>query len=273
MHGLGNDFILLKDINPNNCDLKSLALFLCDRHLGIGADGIMLVLPSDKADIQMRIINADGSEADMCGNGIRCFAKYVYEQGIITKDTFSVETRAGLIIPQLIMDNTGMVSSVKVNMGSPKFRPSEIPMITTYDQVVDKPLVIQDKTYFITSLLMGVPHTMVFVDDLDSIDIVAAGKKIEKHSSFPQGTNVNFIQLINSHEIKVQTWERGAGKTLACGTGSCASAIASVVNNKTNDRVIVHLAMGDLEVEWINDTVFMTGPATNICSGQIEIRN
>jgi diaminopimelate epimerase len=273
MHGLGNDFILLNEINPKDYDLKSLALFLCDRHIGIGADGIMLVLPSDKADIQMRIINADGSEANMCGNGIRCFAKYVFEQGLIKKETFSVETLAGIIIPQLIIDNNGIVNSVKVNMGSPKFNPTEIPMISNNDRVIDEPLEIHDKTYSITSILMGVPHTMVFVDNLNLIDIVTVGKQIEKHSSFPQGTNVNFIQLINSHEIKVQTWERGAGKTLACGTGSCASAVASIVNNKTNGKIIVHLAIGDLEVEWINDTVFMTGPATNICSGRIEIKN
>ena len=273
MHGLGNDFILLNDINPNDYDLRSLALFLCDRHLGIGADGIMLVLPSDKADIQMRIINADGSEANMCGNGIRCFAKYVFERGFIRKETFSVETLAGIIIPQLMMDHHGVVNSVKVNMGSPKFNPAEIPMLSNHDRVINAPLEIHGKTYSITSLLMGVPHTMVFVDNLELIDIVTVGKQIEKHPAFPQGTNVNFVQWINSHEIKVQTWERGAGKTLACGTGSCASAVASIINNKTNGKIVVHLAIGDLEVEWIDDTVFMTGPATNICSGQIEIKN
>jgi diaminopimelate epimerase len=272
MHGLGNDFILLHDINPQDYDLKKLAIYLCNRHTGIGADGIMLVLPSDRADIQMRIVNSDGSEANMCGNGIRCFAKYVFENGIIAKETFTIETYAGIMIPELQVEN-GMVKSVKVNMGSPKLERDDIPMTGQNGHVINEPLTIHDKTYSITSMLMGVPHTMVFVDEVDSFDIVGVGRQIEKHPDFPQRTNVNFVEVVNNHEIKVRTWERGAGSTLACGTGCCASAVASILNEKTVDKVIVHLALGDLIIEWINGIVFMTGPATNICSGQMAIAN
>jgi diaminopimelate epimerase len=270
MHGLGNDFILLNNINPETYVLKNFALYLCDRHLGIGADGIILVLPSDKADTRMRIINSDGSEANMCGNGIRCFAKYVYEQGIIKKEMFSIETFAGVIIPELQIEN-GEVMSVKVNMGTPKFERTDIPMKGPAGKVINEPFMVQDTSYTITSMLMGVPHTMVFVDDVDAMDIAGIGRQIEKHPDFPKGTNVNFVQYINPHEIKVRTWERGAGSTLACGTGSCASAIASILNKKAEGKVTVHLAIGDLIIEWIDDAVFMTGPATNICSGHIEL--
>ncbi len=272
MHGLGNDFILLNGINPQQYDLKALAIYLCDRHLGIGADGVLLVLPSDKADIQMRIINSDGSEANMCGNGIRCFAKYVFDNKIITNNTFTIETFAGIIIPQLNIENN-VVQSVTVNMGTPNLNRAHIPMLGAEGNVINESISIVDKTLSITSMLMGVPHTMIFVDDVDSTDIVSIGKQIEKHASFPKGTNVNFVEIINTSEIKVRTWERGAGSTLACGTGSCASAVASFLNKKASGKIIVHLAIGNLLIEWIDDKVFMTGPATDVFAGQIDISN
>ncbi|MBN2039870.1 MAG: diaminopimelate epimerase [Spirochaetes bacterium] len=271
MHGLGNDFIVFHEVQPENYDLNALAVKLCDRHFGIGADGIILVLPSQKADICMRIINSDGSEPDMCGNGIRCFAKYAYENKLISKEKFSVETGAGIITPELIIKD-GSVFSVKVNMGMPGLNRSDIPMRGNNGPVINEPLEIDDEIYMITSMLMSIPHTMVFTDNSEDIDIISTGRKIEKNVLFPQGTNVNFVQVLNPGEIKVRTWERGAGATLACGTGSCASVIASHLNNKTGKNVIVHLLYGDLNIEWKEDnSVLMTGPAESVFKGKIVI--
>lgn len=270
MHGLGNDFILMDEIEPAKYDLSALALRLCDRHQGIGADGIILILPSEVADIKMRIINSDGSEANMCGNGIRCFAKYVYDNHIKTVQSFTIETGAGLMIPELIVQD-GNVLSVKVNMGAPVFERSAIPMIGVGSKVVNESIRILGKEVKITSMLMGVPHTIVFVDDLDSTDIVTLGREIEKDPLFPQKTNVNFVEVINEHEIKIRTWERGAGSTLACGTGSCASAVASHLNGKTGKMVTVHVTLGDLLIEWIDGVVYMTGTADHVFEGEITL--
>ncbi|MDB4334836.1 diaminopimelate epimerase [bacterium] len=269
MHGLGNDFIILDSIKPDNYDLNSLAIKLCDRHTGIGADGIVLVLPSDIADIQMRIINSDGSEPNMCGNAIRCFSKYVFENQIITKSKFTIETLAGLIKPEIIQENNKVVS-VKVNMGIPELERVNIPMMGKEGRVINEKLTIGNTTFNITSMLMNVPHTIVYVDDINAVDVNKIGSIIEKHKSFPKGTNVNFVQVINSKEIKVRTWERGAGATIACGTGCCASAVASILNNKTEDKIIVHLALGYLEIEW-TENVYMTGPAELVFKSEISI--
>lgn len=270
MHGLGNDFILLNEIDPLKYNLNALALRLCDRHQGIGADGIILILPSDKADMKMRIINSDGSEANMCGNGIRCYAKYVYDNHITSAKTFTIETGAGIMIPELIVED-GKVLFVKVNMGVPVLERSFIPMTGSPGNVLDEPIQLSGKEYRITSMLMGVPHTMVFVDSTNDTDIVAIGKEIEQHPLFPQKTNVNFVEVINDREIKVRTWERGAGSTLACGTGSCASAVASFLNGKTGKEVTVHLSLGDLLIEWIDGTVYMTGTASHVFEGEISL--
>ncbi|MGE5395155.1 MAG: diaminopimelate epimerase [Candidatus Saccharibacteria bacterium] len=271
MHGLGNDFIFLNDIDLTKYNLHSLAIQLCNRNTGIGADGIVLILPSKKADVRMRIVNADGSEADMCGNAIRCFAKLVYESGMIKKETFKIETFAGIIIPELIIHND-KVKAIRVDMGEPKLKRTDIPMTgKKTDTAVNVPLKVGRKTYSVTSLLMGVPHTIVFVEDIDKIDLPQVGRLIEKNPAFPKGTNVNFVQVINPNEIKVRTWERGAGSTLACGTGSCASVVASILNERTERQVTVHLALGDLFIEWNDKNVMMTGPAMNVFSGEIEI--
>jgi len=270
MHGLGNDFILMDEIDPMKYDLTSLAIRLCDRHQGIGADGIILILPSEIADVKMRIINSDGSEANMCGNGIRCFAKYVYDNQLNTARSFTIETGAGVMIPELIVED-GKVLFVKVNMGAPDLERSAIPMTGPAGKVINEPLQIAGKYYNITSLLMGVPHTMVFVDHLDQTDIVTIGKAIEKNPVFPKGTNVNFVEVVNDHEIKMRTWERGAGSTLACGTGSCASAVAASLNGLTGKEVTVHLTLGDLFIEWIDGVVYMTGSANHVFSGEMAI--
>ena len=269
MHGLGNDFILFDDLDPLKYDLPALAVKLCNRHQGIGADGIILILPSEIAEVRMRIINSDGSEANMCGNGIRCFAKYVYDSQINKTQSFTIETGAGIMIPELIVEN-GNVLFVRVNMGTPVLERAAIPMTGASGQVIDEVFHIAGKSYRITSLLMGVPHTMVFVDDLSQTDIVTIGREIEKHPFFPEGTNVNFVQVINDHEIKVRTWERGAGSTLACGTGSCAAAVAAFLNGKTGREVTVHLTLGDLLIEWTDGTVYMTGTAEHVFEGYLE---
>lgn len=270
MHGLGNDFILMDEIDPLKFDLAALAIKLCDRHQGIGADGIILILPSEIADVKMRIINSDGSEADMCGNGIRCFAKYVYDNQINTATSFTIETGAGVMIPELIIED-GKVLFVRVNMGAPQLERSVIPMTGAAGKVINESIQIAGKEYKITSMLMGVPHTIVFVDNLDETDIVTIGKQIEKHPSFPKGTNVNFVEMISEHEVKMRTWERGAGSTLACGTGSCATAVACSLNRKTGKEVTVHLTLGDLLIEWIDGIVFMTGSANHVFSGEVDI--
>ena len=272
MHGLGNDFVLFNELDPSKVDLARLAISLCDRHQGIGADGIILILPSEVADVKMRIINSDGSEANMCGNGIRCFAKYVYEKHINRAKTFTIETGAGIMIPELIIED-GKVLFVKVNMGAPVLERSSIPMSGPSGSVINEPFHVGGEDLKITSLLMGVPHTMVFVDHSENIDIVAIGSEIEKHPNFPEKTNVNFVEVINDHEIKVSTWERGAGRTLACGTGSCAAAVASNLNGKTGKEVTVHLALGDLFIEWIDGIVYMTGTADHVFEGELDPAN
>ena len=270
MHGLGNDFILMDEIDPSKYDLAALAIKLCDRHQGIGADGIILILPSEIADVKMRIINSDGSEADMCGNGIRCFAKHVYDNHINTATSFTIETGAGIMIPELIIED-GKVLFVKVNMGAPHLERSAIPMTGAAGNVINESINIEGRDYKITSMLMGVPHTIVFVNHFDESKILSIGRLIEKHPSFPQGTNVNFVEVLNNHEINVRTWERGAGRTLACGTGSCASAVAASLNGLTGKEVTVHLALGDLLIEWIDGTVYMTGSANHVFEGMVEI--
>ena len=270
MHGLGNDFIMIDQVDPLKYNLTDLAIRLCDRHTGIGADGIILILPSDKADLKMRIINSDGSEANMCGNGIRCYAKYVFDNQFITKLSCTIETGAGIMIPELIVED-GKVLFVKVNMGAPIFERASIPMTGAAGNVINELIKVGEKEFRITSLLMGVPHTQIFVDQVDDIDISTVGPLIEKHPSFPKNTNVNFVEIINDLEIKVRTWERGAGSTLACGTGSCASAVAAFLNNKTGRKVTVHLALGDLLIEWIDEVVYMTGTADYVFEGEISL--
>lgn len=263
MHGLGNDFILvdgIKEKMPEDCAQE--AVILCDRHFGVGADGLILILPSEKADIRMRIINSDGSEAEMCGNGIRCFARLVYELGYIKKEQFAVETKAGIMTPQLQLKN-GKVEAVTVDMGEPGLERADIPMLGPAGRVIAENLEALDKTFQVTSLLMGVPHTVIFVDDAASFDLYKYGPAIEKNPVFPRKTNVNFIQVLNRGEIKHRVWERGAGPTLACGTGACASLVAAALNGKTDRRAKVHLPAGALDIEWSpsDNRVKMTGPA------------
>ncbi|MGI6587587.1 MAG: diaminopimelate epimerase [Peptococcia bacterium] len=271
MHGLGNDFILIDGFKEKlPADLLTTSAKLCDRHFGIGADGLILVLPSEKADLKMRIINSDGSEAEMCGNGIRCFARYAYEKGFVNKETFTVETLAGIMTPRLVFEQNKLMG-ITVDMGEPVLERSAVPMLGPAGQAINEPLSVLDKIVYVTALLMGVPHCIVFVDDVSKIAIEKYGPALETHATFPKKTNVHFLEVLNDREIKMRVWERGAGLTLACGTGACASLVAAVLNKKTGRKAKVHLPGGTLIIEWAeNNHVYMTGPARNVFSGKVE---
>lgn len=270
MHGLGNDFIMVdgfKEKIPLN--LAQTSCRLCDRHFGIGADGLILLLPSGMADVKMRIINSDGSEAEMCGNGIRCFAKLAYELGHVAADTFTVETLAGIMTPRLLLQD-GRVTAVTVDMGEPRLERSLVPMRGPEGPAIHEPLQVLGETFYITSLLMGVPHTVIFVDDVGQIDVAKYGPEIEKHPIFPRKTNVGFVEVVSRNEMKYRVWERGAGLTLACGTGACATMVAAVLNKKTDRKARIHLPGGTLETEWAeNNHVLMSGPAQLVFTGDV----
>jgi len=280
MEGLGNDFIILDD---RQCKIQQykeyplLAKKLCSRHFGIGADGIILILDSPDHDIKFQIFNSDGSQAQMCGNGMRCFAKYLYENKILSKKMMTVETKAGTIIPKIISKvinrDKDTVESVMVDMGEPVLLCKDIPFKSQNAKSVQEKLIAMNKEYTVTAVGMGNPHCVIFVDDVEKVDIKKLGPIIENHERFPENTNVEFVEIINFRELKMKVWERGAGITLACGTGACASLIAATLAGKVDQKAIVHLAGGDLEIYWDKKTnhIFKTGPATEVFKGQISI--
>lgn len=272
MHGAGNDFVVIdgtKEAIPEG-HLPAVARCACDRHLGIGGDGIILVLPSRAANFRMRMLNPDGSEAEMCGNGIRCFAKYMFDRKMHQDVIMTVETLGGLKTLKINAAG-GRVQTVRVDMGEPKLLRSEIPMRGDNTKVVAEPLKVGGKKVEITCVSMGNPHCVTFVDNVENYPVEKVGPEIETHPSFPQRTNAEFIEIVNSQEIKMRVWERGAGETLACGTGACASAIASMLNDKVSRKVTVHLRGGDLFIEWMGDNkVFLTGPAEEVYEGKVN---
>jgi diaminopimelate epimerase len=252
MHGLGNDFVLIDSRKEKlgDLDLKKLAVDLCDRHFGVGADGLLIVWPSQKAHYRMQVINADGSEAEMCGNGIRCFARYVYETDQLKEELISVETPAGIILPAIILDN-GACAGVEVDMGEPK----------DHGQV-------KLGGYTFQKISMGNPHAVAFVDHLNEVELAETGPLVENDAEFPERTNVEFVQIVNDKEFGLEVWERGVGETLACGTGACAAAVASHLAGKTGRHVIAHLPGGDLDIEWTEENhVLMRGPAAKVFEG------
>ena len=263
MHGLGNDFVFIEDKTGQDKDYTALDRAMCNRHTGIGADGLIVIVDSRVADVRMRIINSDGSEAEMCGNGIRCFAKYVYDNGIIEKKRFTVETPAGIMEPEITVGADNKAELITINMGRPSFNRSEIPMEGAEGRVLNEDLCVNGANWKITSLLMGVPHTVTYVDDVDTVDIEKIGPLFEKHEAFPKHTNINFAQQMDDRTVKVRTWERGAGATLACGTGSCSVAVASFLNGRTGREVDIQLPLGTLHIEYREEdgNVYMTGPA------------
>lgn len=268
MHGLGNDFIIIDNRDGAIKNANALAKELCERRLSVGADGLIAVENSKSADTRMRIYNSDGSEAEMCGNGIRCFAAYVYDKGIVKKESFSVETLAGIMKPSMILEN-GIATGVKVDMGSPSFKAKDIP--ASCEDPLRNRINVMGREINVYSCLMGVPHTVVIVDDEEVYDkdFDALAKEIEKHEVFEKNTNVNFAKIIDRNTVKVRTWERGAGPTLACGTGSCATVCILNELGKVEKDCEVILHAGKLRVEYL-DTVYMTGPAQYVFEGSIN---
>ena len=279
MHGLGNDFIVIDAMEKEYFPTPNDARRLCNRRTGIGADGLMLALPSQKADLRMRLLNSDGSTAEMCGNGIRCVAKYVYDHKLTDKTEISVETGAGIKYLTLYVEEN-KVSQVRVDMGEPILTPGDIPVVkadgSAYGddyRVIDEPISAGNREWHMTCVSMGNPHAVVFVDDVAGFELEKYGPLFENHKMFPKRTNTEFVEILSRNEAKMRVWERGSAETWACGTGTCATVMACILNKKTDNKVLVHLRGGDLTIEYIPETnhVFMTGPATEVFSGEIDI--
>lgn len=273
MHGLGNDYVYMDAINQKIENRSELAKFVSDRHFGIGSDGLILICPSEKADFRMQMFNQDGSEAEMCGNGIRCVGKFVYDKGLTNKTTITVETLAG--IKTLVMtEKNGKIEAVRVDMGEPILEPKLIPVISEENPVKNLQLKAEDKEFNFTCVSMGNPHAVAFIEeDVNDFDICKYGAKLEVNKAFPNKANIEFINVIDDKTLKMRVWERGAGETLACGTGACASAVAAMLNGYTSREVTVHLLGGDLKIEWskADNHVYMTGTATTVFEGEIEV--
>ncbi len=272
MHGLGNDYVYMDAINQNIENRNELAKFVSDRHFGIGSDGLILICPSERADFKMQMFNSDGTEAEMCGNGIRCVGKFVYDKGLTNKETIKIETLAGIKILELNIENNKM-KTAKVDMGEPILEPSKIPVISKENPVKNLKLKVEDKEFNFTCVSMGNPHAVTFIKpDVKEFDICKYGKELEINKAFPKKANIEFINVIDDKTLKMRVWERGAGETLACGTGACASAVAAVLNGYTSRKVKVHLLGGDLSIEWNekDNHVYMTGPATTVFDGEID---
>lgn len=268
MQATGNDFIILNYLEDKlEYSYKLLAEFMCNRHFGIGADGILIVEKSSKADFKMRIFNKDGSEAEMCGNGIRCFSKYVYEKGLIHKEKFKIETLAGVKDIELDIEGNTVVH-ITVNMGKPEFDFSKIPVINLTEQNKEK---FDIEGYEVYPISIGNPHAVCFVEDLDKINIEEIGAKIENYKFFPNKTNVEFVEIINENQIRLRVWERGVGETLACGTGACAASVISSKYKSTNSDLTVNLLGGKLKIEYGDEEIKLMGPAEFIFEGKIEI--
>lgn len=270
MHGAGNDYVYVDgfvDALPH--DPAATAIAVSDRHKGIGADGLILIVPSTVADARMRMFNADGSESEMCGNGVRCVAKYVYDHGIARKPELKIETGCGVLTLQVFPNARGVVEKVRVNMGTPILHGPQIPTSLAGDPPMNVPLHVADKTLSVTCVSMGNPHCVTFVDELNDDWVLRVGPQIERHAAFPRRVNAEFIQLVSRDEFHMRVWERGSGETQACGTGACASAVAAILTGRTNRKILAHLPGGDLELEWAaNDgPVFLTGPAVEVFSG------
>lgn len=273
MHGAGNDYVYVNCFEEMVANPQNVAIQVANRNFGIGSDGLILIMPSDKADVRMRMFNSDGSESEMCGNGIRCVAKYAYDHGIVSKKEITAETGAGVLVLQMVPGGDGKIEKVRVNMGPPRLTRGEIPMTGDASaKVIAEPLIISDRTFQITCASMGNPHCVIFVDDVEHFPVSTYGPQIETNELFPRRTNVEFVQIISRSEVRQRTWERGAGETLACGTGSSAVTAACVLNGLTETRVLNHLTGGDLEMEWAEDgNIYMTGPAVEVFSGEINL--
>lgn len=276
MHGLGNDYIFIDNLDEQSLDIKPYISKLCNRNTGIGSDGVVVMEKSDKADCFMRIYNADGSEAEMCGNAIRCVALYLYEEKNIKGPNLKIDTLSGIKDITLNINNTTKeVETVKVNMGCPSFKGSIIGIDPKIDNYINRTIIVNGTTLNVTILSMGNPHTVVFVDDVEKVDINKLGPSIENHDMFKNRTNVEFVEIIDRFRIRMRVWERGSGETLACGTGACAAGVASAITNKTNNVVDVYMKNGVLKVYWDFDytnNVYLTGTANTVYTGKIKLK-
>ena len=278
MHGIGNDFVMVNCLGTNGGELlaeaQRRAVFLCDRKFGVGGDGVIALLPGRTAAFAMRMFNPDGTEAEMCGNGVRCFAKFLFDRALTEgKSEIAVETGAGLLHLQVTPGPDGKAGAVRVDMGEPVLKPAQIPTVLAEGdaRVINVPLELDALTLGVTAVSMGNPHAVVFVDDVKNYPVETVGPQVEHHPAFPRRTNTEFIQVVSGREIIFRVWERGAGATLACGTGACAAVVACVLNGKTGRQVLVHLPGGDLDIDWseADNHVYMTGPAAEVFSGEI----
>lgn len=273
MHGIGNDYIYVNCFEEKIDSPERVAVYVSDRRKGIGSDGLVMIMPSDKADFRMRIFNADGSEAMMCGNATRCIGKYVYDKGLTNKTEITLETNSGIKYLTLFPEN-GKVEFVEVDMGKAILIPKEIPVISEKERFISEPVEVDGKEYKITCVSMGNPHAIVYMNDIKSLELEKIGPSFENHKLFPDRINTEFIEVIDSRTLNMRVWERGSGETFACGTGACASVVASVLNGycKHDEEVTVHLRGGDLKITWNSDgTVIMKGPAALICDGDIDV--
>lgn len=272
MHGIGNDYVYVNCFEESVKNPAEVSKFVSDRHFGIGSDGLILISPSAIADFRMNIYNADGSQAEMCGNGIRCVAKYVYDYGLTDKTEISVETLAGIKYLRLQVEN-GKVASVEVNMGAPILEPKEITVTVEESPVVNVPVEVKGKIYHMTCVSMGNPHAIIFMNNVKDLDIAAIGPYFENHTVFPKRTNTEFVEVLDRNTVNMRVWERGSDETLACGTGACATTVACILNDKTENEVTVHLLGGDLKIRWDREAnqVYMTGPATVVFDGEITL--
>lgn len=272
MHGIGNDYVYVNCFEESVKNPAEVSKFVSDRHFGISSDGLILISPSAIADFRMNIYNADGSQAEMCGNGIRCVAKYVYDYGLTDKTEISVETLAGIKYLRLQVEN-GKVASVEVNMGAPILEPKEIPVTVEESPVVNVPVEVKGKIYHMTCVSMGNPHAIIFMNNVKDLDIAAIGPYFENHTVFPKRTNTEFVEVLDRNTVNMRVWERGSDETLACGTGACATTVACILNDKTENEVTVHLLGGDLKIRWDREAnqVYMTGPATVVFDGEITL--
>ncbi len=272
MHGIGNDYVYINCFEETVENPGELARAMSDRHFGVGSDGLILIKPSEKADFEMRMYNADGSEGAMCGNGIRCVAKYVYDYGLTDRTRISIDTRSGIKYLELTVED-GRMKLARVNMGSPELRADKIPIVCDKEQVIHEPIEVDGVTYYMTGVSMGNPHAVVYVDDVENFEIEKIGPLFEHHPVFPDRVNTEFCKVLDDHTVRMRVWERGAGETLACGTGACAVAVASVLNGYTAQEITVKLRGGDLQIEWDrgNNQVTMTGPAKVVFDGEWKL--
>jgi diaminopimelate epimerase len=270
MHGLGNDYVYVDAFGqPSPTDPSKLAVAISDRHFGVGSDGLIIIMPSDRADARMRMFNADGSEGEMCGNGVRCVAKYVFDRGLVRKPRISVQTGRGVLTLDLEIED-GKARRVKVDMGAPILDAAQIPTLLPGDPPIEVPVTTEGRTLAVTAVSMGNPHAVVFVSDIMDFPLESLGPQIEHHPMFPRRVNFHIVEVIGRNEVRMRTWERGSGITLACGTGACAVCVAGILSGRTDRRILAHLPGGDLDLEWseASSSVFMTGPATEVFSGE-----